>query len=326
MIHFRLCQDKDLSYERMVEISTLQRDLLEGLVALGFLKNINDGLNYSNTCNKNLKIPKIVTAVICAGLYPQISKIVRPAQRFTDTQGGKIEKNVRAQELEFFIYDNSKEIDRLLGDTAFDCSIDNDGMTNNSNNNNSNYSNNNKNNNSKNYNNNNSNNNNNNNTSNNYSNNNNNNNNNSNNNSSIDQDSPGYELIKVSIHNSSLNTKNVTFKSSNYMVYSEKKLSATYGVARDNLTAFLHDISEVSPFPLLFFCGEIEAQYTESTVTVDKWIKFSAPGKIVILILSLRKAFDQLLTEKIMNPEFGIYESKVLEVVCELLATDGLSA
>ena len=232
MIQFRLCQDKDLSYERMVEISTLQRDLLEGLVALGFLKNINDGLNYSNTCNKNLKIPKIVTAVICAGLYPQISKIVRPAQRFTDTQGGKIEKNVQAQELEFFIYDNSKEIDRLLGDTAFDCSIDNDGMTNNNNNNNNNNrsinSNNNNNNNNNNKNN-------------------NNNNSNNNSNSSIDQDSPGYELIKVSIHNSSLNTKNVTFKSSNYMVYSEKKLSATYGVARDNMTAFLHDISEVSP-------------------------------------------------------------------------------
>ena len=60
------------------------------------------------------------TLCICAGLYPQISKIVRPAQRFTDTQGGKIEKNVQAQELEFFIYDNSKEVDRLLGDTVFD--------------------------------------------------------------------------------------------------------------------------------------------------------------------------------------------------------------
>ena len=107
----------------MVEISTLQRDLLEGLVSLGFLRNINDGLNYTNICNKNLKIPKIVTAVICAGLYPQISKIVRPAQRFTDTQGGKIEKNVQAQELEFFIYDNSKEVDRLLGDTVFDNNI-----------------------------------------------------------------------------------------------------------------------------------------------------------------------------------------------------------
>ena len=269
----------------MVEISTLQRDLLEGLVSLGFLRNINDGLNYTNICNKNLKIPKIVTAVICAGLYPQISKIVRPAQRFTDTQGGKIEKNVQAQELEFFIYDNSKEVDRLLGDTVFDSNIINNNTSNKNINLNSN-----------------------------------------NNNNNNTQDFSEYELLKVSIHNSSLNAKNVTFKSSNYMVYSEKKLSATYGTARDSLTAFLHEISEVSPFPLLFFCGDIEAQYTESTVTVDKWIKFSAPGKIVVLILSLRKAIDQLLTEKILNPEFEICESKVLEVVCQLLATDGLSA
>ena len=279
----------------MVEIRTLQRDLLDGLVSLGFLQSLDNGLNYSNICNRNLKIPKIVTAVICAGLYPQIGKIVRPAQRFVDTQGGKIEKDIQVQELEFFILDNSKENDNYSIDKISSSNNDNNDKINKSIT---------------------------------ISNNNNNNNNNNNifgNNSSNDE-TAGSELIKVSIHNSSLNAKNVTFKSSNYIVYSEKKLSSQYGASKNNLIPFLHDISEVSPFPLLFFCGELEAQYTENTVTVDKWIQFGAPGKIVSLILSLRRAFDQLLDEKILNPEFEISESKVLEAVCLLLATDGLSS
>lgn len=273
----------------MVEIRTLQRDLLDGLVSLGFLQSLDDGLNYSNICNRNLKIPKIVTAVICAGLYPQIGKIVRPAQRFVDTQGGKIEKDIQVQELEFFILDNSKENDNYSIDKISSCNNDkiNKSITiiNNNNNNNNIFGNN-----------------------------------------SSNDETAGSELIKVSIHNSSLNAKNVTFKSSNYIVYSEKKLSSQYGASKNNLIPFLHDISEVSPFPLLFFCGELEAQYTENTVTVDKWIQFGAPGKIVSLILSLRRAFDQLLDEKILNPEFEISESKVLEAVCLLLATDGLSS
>ena len=41
---------------------------------------------------------------------------------------------------------------------------------------------------------------------------------------------------------------------------------------------------QVSAFPLLFFGGKLEAQYLEGTVTVDGWIRFSAPGKIVALI------------------------------------------
>ena len=276
----------------MVEIRTLQRDLLDGLVSLGFLQSLDNGLNYSNICNRNLKIPKIVTAVICAGLYPQIGKIVRPAQRFVDTQGGKIEKDIQVQELEFFILDNSKENDNYSIDKISSCNNDkiNKSITISNNNNN------------------------------------NNNNNNIFGNNSSNDETAGSELIKVSIHNSSLNAKNVTFKSSNYIVYSEKKLSSQYGASKNNLIPFLHDISEVSPFPLLFFCGELEAQYTENTVTVDKWIQFGAPGKIVSLILSLRRAFDQLLDEKILNPEFEISESKVLEAVCLLLATDGLSS
>ena len=276
----------------MVEIRTLQKDLLEGLVNLGFLSCYENGLSYSHISNRNLSNSKIVLAAICAGLYPQIGKIIRPAQKYTETQGGKVEKIALAEELEFYILENigrEKEVEC----TGMSQSNSSNNLSSNSNSNsNSNKSNN----------------------------------NNNNNNNIIDESRAG--LIKVFIHNSSVNYTNVTYKSSNYILYSEKKLNAITGAGKDQntFTPYLHDITEISPFPLLFFGGEIEAQYAEGTVTVDRWIKFSAPGKLVVLILSLRKSFDELLTEKILDPEFEISDSKVLQAVCLLFSTDGLDS
>jgi Oligonucleotide/oligosaccharide-binding (OB)-fold len=292
----------------MVEIRTLQKDLLEGLVNLGFLSCYENGLSYSHISNRNLLNPKIVLAAICAGLYPQIGKIVRPAQKYTETQGGKVEKIALAEELEFYILENvgrEKEVEgsgMSLSSSSTNLSTYNNGSNNGSNsniNNNNNKSNNDKNSNNK------------------IS---------TNGNNVIDDSRAG--LIKVLIHNSSVNFTNVTYKSSNYILYSEKKLNAASGVGKEpnTFTPYLHDITEISPFPLLFFGGEIEAQYAEGTVTVDKWIKFSAPGKLVVLILSLRKSFDELLTEKILDPEFEISDSKVLQAVCLLFSTDGLDS
>ena len=296
----------------MLDISTSQRDLLESLVSLGFLQSVDRGLDSTHNCNRNLEIPKIVNAIICVGLYPQIGKIIRPAQRFVDTQGGKIEKEVLALELEFMILDNSGSgsgdddvgiVDRDKSSSQKNNNSNNNNISNSANSSSKDNSNN------------------------------NNGNNNNNNNSdnkiesmSSNSNTNNNSLIKVLIDPSSLNAKNNTFKSSNYIVYSEKKLRAQQGANRDNLTAYIHDVSEVSPFPLLLFCGELSAEYMNSIVRVDKWIEFSAPGKLVVLILQLRKAFDRLLSEKILDPTFEISDSRVLQVVCSLLATDGLNA
>ena len=298
----------------MVEIRTLQKDLLEGLVTIGFLQSYENGLSYSDISNRNLLKPKIVTAAICAGLYPQIGKIIRPAAKYVDTLGGKIERDVMIDELEFYILDNSG----LGGSGDVNTTIVNNNNNNNSGNNSSkgltnssnknsipnSNNNNNKNNTTNTYNN-----------SNNNSSNNNDNNNNNNNNNSQGQS-------RVFIHSSSVNYTNVTYKSSNYLLYSEKKLSN----ASNGSKPFLHEITEIPPFPLLFFGGEIEAQYTEGTVTVDDWIKFSAPGKLVVLILALRKSLNELLTEKILDPEFEISSSAILDAVCLLFQTDGLDS
>lgn len=291
----------------MVEIRTLQKDLLEGLVTIGFLQSYENGLSYADISNRNLLKPKIVTAAICAGLYPQIGKIIRPAAKYVDTLGGKIERDVMIDELEFYILDNSG----LGGSGDANTSIGNNNKNNNFNSTggnsssegvisnsknsiiNSINSNNNKNNTS---------------------------NNNSNSNTNSNNKYPGQS--RVFIHSSSVNYTNVTYKSSNYLLFSEKKLSN----ASNGSKPYLYEITEIPPFPLLFFGGEIEAQYKEGTVTVDDWIKFSAPGKLVVLILALRKSLNELLTEKILDPEFEISSSAILDAVCLLFQTDGLDS
>ena len=285
-MNYRFCNDNGLQYERMVEIRTLQKDLLEGLVSIGFLRSYENGLSYSHISNRNLSKPKIVPAAICAGLYPQIGKIIRPAAKYVDTLGGKIERDVMIDELEFYILDSSG-----LGGSA-----DMNTNSGNSNTNNSKIAiNNSKNGTNK----------------------------NSNTNNNINNDnSSNSGQSRVFIHSSSVNYSNVTYKSSNYLLYSEKKLSNSLSGTKP----FLYEITEIPPFPLLFFGGEIEAQYTEGTVTVDEWIKFSAPGKLVVLILALRKSLNELLSEKILDPEFDISNSAILDAVCLLFQTDGLDA
>jgi hypothetical protein len=141
-------------------------------------------------------------------------------------------------------------------------------------------------------------------------------------------------LSRVFIHPSSLNFSNTSFHPSNYVLYGERQLSVTPGSGSSNSSnkdgtplgkAYIRDVSEVSPFPLLFFGGKLEAQYLQGTVTVDGWLRFSAPGRIVALVQALRRALDSLLLEKISDPLRDISTARELDAVCQLLATDGLS-
>lgn len=49
---------------------------------------------------------------------------------------------------------------------------------------------------------------------------------------------------------------------------------------------FLYDCTEVSPFSLLFFGGDITIQKDEDqeTVAVDQWIVFRSPARIAHLV------------------------------------------
>uniref|UniRef100_A0A3Q3GD52 ATP-dependent DNA/RNA helicase DHX36 n=1 Tax=Labrus bergylta TaxID=56723 RepID=A0A3Q3GD52_9LABR len=67
---------------------------------------------------------------------------------------------------------------------------------------------------------------------------------------------------------------------------------------------FLYDCTEVSPFSLLFFGGNITIQTEEDqeTIAVDKWIVFRSPARIAHLVKSLKRELDSLLEEKIRSP------------------------
>lgn len=103
------CKQFELSYDRLVEIGQLQQDLLRDLVSMGLLSTVDSGLNLESIENRNCTNTTVIQAILCAGLYPSASKIMRPAKRFVETAGGNVEKDVNAKELKFYIRDKSNE-------------------------------------------------------------------------------------------------------------------------------------------------------------------------------------------------------------------------
>jgi hypothetical protein len=129
-------------------------------------------------------------------------------------------------------------------------------------------------------------------------------------------------MQRVFLHPSSVNFSNINFRASNFVLYGERQLVVQ--PASDTYKLFLRDTTEVTAFALLFFGGKLETQFLDGIVTIDGWIRFSATGRIVALVQAIRRAFDQLLEDKILRPDMDISASPVLDVTCQLLETDGL--
>lgn len=56
----------------MFEIKQLQRELLEGLRSIGFLRSSDEGLDLRADANKHCSSSRVVNAALVAGLYPQV--------------------------------------------------------------------------------------------------------------------------------------------------------------------------------------------------------------------------------------------------------------
>uniref|UniRef100_A0A3P9HF04 ATP-dependent DNA/RNA helicase DHX36 n=1 Tax=Oryzias latipes TaxID=8090 RepID=A0A3P9HF04_ORYLA len=99
---------------------------------------------------------------------------------------------------------------------------------------------------------------------------------------------------KVNIHPKSVNAEEKEFNYT-WLIYHLKMKTSSI---------FLYDCTEVSPFSLLFFGGDITIQKDEDqeTIAVDKWIVFRSPARIAHLVKSLKRELDSLLQEKISNP------------------------
>ncbi|KAF7653747.1 hypothetical protein LDENG_00078630 [Lucifuga dentata] len=99
---------------------------------------------------------------------------------------------------------------------------------------------------------------------------------------------------KVCIHPKSVNAEETEFNYT-WLIYHLKMRTSSI---------FLYDCTEVSPFSLLFFGGDITIQKDEGqdTIAVDQWIVFRSPARIAHLVKSLKKELDSLLEEKIRKP------------------------
>jgi len=284
----RFCQENMLSYPRMQEIRQLTRELLGNLSQIGLIPSEREGLSATAPCNCNAASPRIVSAAISAGMYPQVAKIMRPPKRFEEVMGSALEKQATSKEIKFYVplavhsqwsrneegengdasslpIDGGDPHNPRTGGGGYD---DADAESRNKNS------------------------------------------------TSIDG------MYRVFIHPSSIHFANTSFGQSQYVMYGETRLNAAPGRESKSM---IQDLTEVSAYPLLFFGGKVEGQYLQGTITVDGWLKFSASGKLVALIQSLRRALDALLTEKIENPGVNHQNSPVLRVVCEMLnSVDGL--
>ncbi|XP_021572162.1 ATP-dependent RNA helicase DHX36 isoform X3 [Carlito syrichta] len=99
---------------------------------------------------------------------------------------------------------------------------------------------------------------------------------------------------QVAIHPKSVNVEQTDFQY-NWLIYHLKMRTSSI---------YLYDCTEVSPYCLLFFGGDISIQKDngQETIAVDEWIVFQSPARIAHLVKELRKELDTLLQEKIESP------------------------
>ncbi|NXH35152.1 DHX36 helicase, partial [Myiagra hebetior] len=123
----------------------------------------------------------------------------------------------------------------------------------------------------------------------------------------------------VNIHPKSVNTEETEFHY-NWLVYHLKMRTSSI---------YLYDCTEVSPYCLLFFGGDISIQKDneQETIAVDEWIVFQSPARIAHLVKNLRQELDNLLQEKIENPhpvdwnDTKSRDTAVLTAIIDLITT-----
>uniref|UniRef100_A0A7M4FV47 RNA helicase n=1 Tax=Crocodylus porosus TaxID=8502 RepID=A0A7M4FV47_CROPO len=123
----------------------------------------------------------------------------------------------------------------------------------------------------------------------------------------------------VNIHPKSVNVEETEFHY-NWLVYHLKMRTSSI---------YLYDCTEVSPYCLLFFGGDISIQKDndQDTIAVDEWIVFQSPARIAQLVKNLRSELDDLLQEKIENPhpvdwnDTKSRDTAVLTAIIDLITT-----
>ena len=87
----------------------------------------------------------------------------------------------------------------------------------------------------------------------------------------------------------------------------------------------LYDTSEVSPYSLLFFGGDIETFFDDvgvHRISVDKWIKFESAPQVAGTVAKLRNELDKLLEMKVKHPQcsWDSAQRSVIDSIVELIS------
>ncbi|KAH9685258.1 DExH-box ATP-dependent RNA helicase DExH7 [Citrus sinensis] len=106
---------------------------------------------------------------------------------------------------------------------------------------------------------------------------------------------------EVHIHPSSINSQLKSFEHP-FLVFLEKV---------ETNKVFLRDTTIVSPFSILLFGGSINVQHQTGQVTIDGWLKVTAPAQIAVLFKELRLTLHSILRQMIRNPQFRFQISEV---------------
>ena len=82
----------------MVEVSNLRRQLLAALQEMGFLPRAAQ-----DKWNQHAKYPKLISAVVCAGLYPRLVRVQKPKAEYQETMAGSFQKMSQSGPTKYFI-------------------------------------------------------------------------------------------------------------------------------------------------------------------------------------------------------------------------------
>ncbi|KAF3452627.1 hypothetical protein FNV43_RR03060 [Rhamnella rubrinervis] len=100
---------------------------------------------------------------------------------------------------------------------------------------------------------------------------------------------------EVHIHPSSINSNLKEFQHP-FLVFLEKV---------ETNKVFLRDTTIISPYSILLFGGSINLQHQTGLVTIDGWLKLTAPAQTAVLFKELRLTLHSILRELIRRPEVG---------------------
>ncbi|XP_020965227.1 DExH-box ATP-dependent RNA helicase DExH7, chloroplastic [Arachis ipaensis] len=121
---------------------------------------------------------------------------------------------------------------------------------------------------------------------------------------------------EVHIHPSSINSNTKSFQYP-FLIFLEKV---------ETNRVFLRDTSVVSPYSILLFGGSINVQHQTGLVTIDGWLKLSAPAQIAVLFKELRQTLHTFLKELIRKPEEALMlNNELIKSIVTLLLEEGSS-